>query len=326
MHSGAMGTSRIFDPKFERELLPRGLHTSLLFKATGELRKGTSVTRQYREPARPIGQVEEYATDEDEDELDVAGRSSGATGQNGCSDVHSVASHRHIGTVEGGCGAMGHLVDHQRMGRPEYGEELSHTKRRSDSTFVGLDVRGSIGMSQTTLQPTGTMEVGKSNKDSRSSSLVYVGEGTEIEPLLSYDLLRRSTLSSCTSTGMHGRPPEASACGPLAEASLSSVAKKRTSFREDESGAGTMPSDICPTFCQSTSQMAIRPDYRNHAKKSGGKDNNNNAGVRGRDADSNDKQCEGGAMREDRSHLGMTSVSTKSDGRDPHGVGGGERK
>eukprot|EP00566_Odontella_aurita_P011262 CAMPEP_0113543782 /NCGR_PEP_ID=MMETSP0015_2-20120614/10346_1 /TAXON_ID=2838 /ORGANISM="Odontella" /LENGTH=385 /DNA_ID=CAMNT_0000443973 /DNA_START=453 /DNA_END=1606 /DNA_ORIENTATION=+ /assembly_acc=CAM_ASM_000160 len=74
LHSGALGTSRIFDPDFERELLPRGLHTSLLFKATDELRKGTSVTRQYREPSRPIGQVDhdddDYgASDDDDDDL-----------------------------------------------------------------------------------------------------------------------------------------------------------------------------------------------------------------------------------------------------------------
>jgi len=58
IHSGAMGDSPIFDPTFEAELLPRGLHTSLLFKALDELRKGTSVTRQYKNPSRPIGRVD----------------------------------------------------------------------------------------------------------------------------------------------------------------------------------------------------------------------------------------------------------------------------
>ena len=58
IHSGAMGDSPIFDPSFEAELLPRGLHTSLLFKALDELRKGTSVTRQYKYPSRPIGRVD----------------------------------------------------------------------------------------------------------------------------------------------------------------------------------------------------------------------------------------------------------------------------
>ena len=58
MHSGAMGRAHIFDPEFEEELLPRGLHTSLLFKAVDELRKGTSVTRQYNNPSRPIGRVD----------------------------------------------------------------------------------------------------------------------------------------------------------------------------------------------------------------------------------------------------------------------------
>lgn len=58
LHSGAMGDSPIFDPTFEAELLPRGLHTSLLFKALDELRKGTSVTRQYKYPSKPIGRVD----------------------------------------------------------------------------------------------------------------------------------------------------------------------------------------------------------------------------------------------------------------------------
>lgn len=58
IHSGAMGDSPIFDPSFEAELLPRGLHTSLLFKALDELRKGTSITRQYKYPSRPIGRVD----------------------------------------------------------------------------------------------------------------------------------------------------------------------------------------------------------------------------------------------------------------------------
>jgi hypothetical protein len=58
-----MGDSPIFDPSFEAELLPLGLHTSLLFKALDELRKGTSVTRQYKYPSRPIGRVDSDSTD-----------------------------------------------------------------------------------------------------------------------------------------------------------------------------------------------------------------------------------------------------------------------
>eukprot|EP00978_Attheya_sp_CCMP212_P025790 scaffold83683_cov56-Attheya_sp.AAC.1 len=47
MHSGAMGGDRIFEKEFEQELIPRGLHTSLLFLAISNLRKGTSIRRQY---------------------------------------------------------------------------------------------------------------------------------------------------------------------------------------------------------------------------------------------------------------------------------------
>ena len=69
MHSGAMGSAPIFDAAFEQELLPRGLHTSLLFKAVDELRKGTSVTRQYKFPSQPIGKVDAITASADNGDL-----------------------------------------------------------------------------------------------------------------------------------------------------------------------------------------------------------------------------------------------------------------
>lgn len=48
IHTGAMGQKRILDPEFERQLLPSGLHASLLIKATERSRRKTSVTDQYR--------------------------------------------------------------------------------------------------------------------------------------------------------------------------------------------------------------------------------------------------------------------------------------
>lgn len=56
MHSGAMGSNRIFDELFEASLLPHGLHANLLTKAKANLANNTSITRQYRSKsqARPI--------------------------------------------------------------------------------------------------------------------------------------------------------------------------------------------------------------------------------------------------------------------------------
>jgi hypothetical protein len=52
IHTGAMGSKRVLDPEFERQLLPSGLHASLLIKATERLRRKTSVTAQYKTPKR----------------------------------------------------------------------------------------------------------------------------------------------------------------------------------------------------------------------------------------------------------------------------------
>lgn len=48
IHTGAMGQKRILDPELERQLLPSGLHASLLIKATERSRRNTSATEQYR--------------------------------------------------------------------------------------------------------------------------------------------------------------------------------------------------------------------------------------------------------------------------------------
>lgn len=48
IHTGAMGQKRILEPEFERALLPSGLHTSLLIKATDQQRKKTQAIAQYR--------------------------------------------------------------------------------------------------------------------------------------------------------------------------------------------------------------------------------------------------------------------------------------
>jgi hypothetical protein len=52
IHTGAMGSKRVLDPEFERQLLPSGLHASLLIKATERLRRKTSVTAQYKTSQR----------------------------------------------------------------------------------------------------------------------------------------------------------------------------------------------------------------------------------------------------------------------------------
>lgn len=54
MHTGAMGSEPIFEEEFEKELLPHGLHTSLLMKATDELSRKTSITRQYRKQSKRV--------------------------------------------------------------------------------------------------------------------------------------------------------------------------------------------------------------------------------------------------------------------------------
>jgi hypothetical protein len=54
MHSGAMGKERIFEPQYEKSLLPHTLHAELLKKAKANLANNTSITRQYRRKQKPI--------------------------------------------------------------------------------------------------------------------------------------------------------------------------------------------------------------------------------------------------------------------------------
>jgi hypothetical protein len=54
MHTGAMGSQRIFDPEYESNLLPHSLHTNLLIKARNNLANCTSIMRQYRTPMMPL--------------------------------------------------------------------------------------------------------------------------------------------------------------------------------------------------------------------------------------------------------------------------------
>lgn len=50
IHTGAMGTANVLDPRIEQRLLPSGLHASLLIKAMHRKRKCASAVSQYRTP------------------------------------------------------------------------------------------------------------------------------------------------------------------------------------------------------------------------------------------------------------------------------------
>lgn len=54
MHTGAMGSGRIFSPEYEEFLLPHSLHANLLAKAQANLANNTSIIRQYRRKQQPI--------------------------------------------------------------------------------------------------------------------------------------------------------------------------------------------------------------------------------------------------------------------------------
>eukprot|EP00977_Amphora_coffeiformis_P013381 scaffold3498_cov176-Amphora_coffeaeformis.AAC.9 len=62
MHSGAMGSQRIFDPQYEETLLPHTLHNNLLTKAQANLSNNTSIRRQYRTRIEPLRR--HYSPDE----------------------------------------------------------------------------------------------------------------------------------------------------------------------------------------------------------------------------------------------------------------------
>ena len=80
VHTGAMGKKRILDPEFERQLLPSGLHASLLIKATERSRRRTSVTEQYRYSANAPSQRQEYFGQSSLGSIDIGSTGHG-TGQ-----------------------------------------------------------------------------------------------------------------------------------------------------------------------------------------------------------------------------------------------------
>lgn len=54
MHSGAMGSKRIFEPEYEASLLPHTLQQNLLIKARARLENQTSIRRQYESNSKPM--------------------------------------------------------------------------------------------------------------------------------------------------------------------------------------------------------------------------------------------------------------------------------
>jgi hypothetical protein len=62
MHTGAMGSTPIFDKEYESSLQPHSLHANLLTKAKANLGNKTSIIRQYRTKSTPIARL--YSEDE----------------------------------------------------------------------------------------------------------------------------------------------------------------------------------------------------------------------------------------------------------------------
>jgi hypothetical protein len=62
MHTGAMGSTPIFDKAYEASLQPHSLHHNLLVKAKANLGNKTSIIRQYRMKSKPIARL--YSEDE----------------------------------------------------------------------------------------------------------------------------------------------------------------------------------------------------------------------------------------------------------------------
>jgi hypothetical protein len=60
MHTGAMGSKPIFDEATENRLLPHSLHASLHAKASEELGRKTSITRQYRRDRTVDSSISDY--------------------------------------------------------------------------------------------------------------------------------------------------------------------------------------------------------------------------------------------------------------------------
>lgn len=57
MHTGAMGSTRIFDKTYESSLSPHCLHSSLLIKAKANLGNKTSIMRQYQSKSKPLTRI-----------------------------------------------------------------------------------------------------------------------------------------------------------------------------------------------------------------------------------------------------------------------------
>jgi hypothetical protein len=61
IHTGAMAKRRVLEEDFEKELLPSGLHVSLLIRATGQRRKYASAVYQYRKKEKSSDSIrQEY--------------------------------------------------------------------------------------------------------------------------------------------------------------------------------------------------------------------------------------------------------------------------
>jgi hypothetical protein len=81
MHTGAMGSTRIFDKGYEASLQPHSLHANLLVKAKVNLGNKTSIIRQYQTKSQPIARL--YSEDEMSGHLSI--RSAAHTGS---TDAH----------------------------------------------------------------------------------------------------------------------------------------------------------------------------------------------------------------------------------------------
>jgi hypothetical protein len=86
MHTGAMGSARIFSPEDEECLLPRTLHSNLLAKAQANLENNASIIRQYRrDQQRHSPAAGDSSSMMDENSLRYSDRDSGGHGNNDAS-------------------------------------------------------------------------------------------------------------------------------------------------------------------------------------------------------------------------------------------------
>ncbi len=78
MHTGAMGSNRIFDKGYESSLQPHSLHANLLIKAKANLGNKTSIIRQYQMKSTPIARL--YSEDEMSGHLSIRSTSEAFAG------------------------------------------------------------------------------------------------------------------------------------------------------------------------------------------------------------------------------------------------------